>query len=73
MVAHVPGLQVVFPATPYDAKGSMATAPERTLQLHPKPELIITVHNPAIVDLPSQVITHTRRPAKTSKTGKDLT
>jgi 2-oxoisovalerate dehydrogenase E1 component len=26
MVAHVPGLKVVFPATPYDAKGLMASA-----------------------------------------------
>ncbi len=26
MVAHIPGLKVVFPATPYDAKGMMATA-----------------------------------------------
>lgn len=26
MTAHVPGLQVVFPATPYDAKGLMASA-----------------------------------------------
>jgi 2-oxoisovalerate dehydrogenase E1 component len=26
LCAHVPGLKVVFPATPYDAKGMMATA-----------------------------------------------
>lgn len=26
MVAHIPGLKVVFPATPYDAKGLMASA-----------------------------------------------
>ncbi|MCE5325133.1 MAG: hypothetical protein LLG01_01840 [Planctomycetaceae bacterium] len=26
MVAHIPGLKVVFPATPYDAKGMMYTA-----------------------------------------------
>jgi 2-oxoisovalerate dehydrogenase E1 component len=26
MTAHIPGLQVVFPATPYDAKGLMASA-----------------------------------------------
>ena len=26
MVAHIPGLKVVFPATPYDAKGLMNAA-----------------------------------------------
>jgi 2-oxoisovalerate dehydrogenase E1 component len=26
LCAHIPGLKVVFPATPYDAKGMMATA-----------------------------------------------
>lgn len=30
MVAHIPGLKVVFPATPYDAKGLMASALQGT-------------------------------------------
>ncbi|MEA1886825.1 MAG: thiamine pyrophosphate-dependent enzyme [Bacteroidota bacterium] len=30
LVAHIPGLQVVFPATPYDAKGLMNTALQGT-------------------------------------------
>ena len=30
MVAHIPGLKVAFPATPYDAKGLMATALQGT-------------------------------------------
>ncbi len=30
MVAHIPGLKVVFPATPYDAKGLMNTALQGT-------------------------------------------
>jgi 2-oxoisovalerate dehydrogenase E1 component len=30
LVAHIPGLKVVFPATPYDAKGLMNSALQRT-------------------------------------------
>jgi 2-oxoisovalerate dehydrogenase E1 component len=30
LLAHIPGLKVVYPVTPYDAKGMMNSAPEET-------------------------------------------
>jgi 2-oxoisovalerate dehydrogenase E1 component len=49
MVAHVPGLQVMFPATPYDAKGMLNLALSGTdpvvffesQRLYPEPEVLV--------------------------------
>lgn len=50
MVAHIPGLQVMFPATPYDAKGMLNLALRGTdpvvffesQRLYPEPEILVT-------------------------------
>lgn len=50
IVAHIPGLQVMFPATPYDAKGMLnlalcGTDPVIFLEsqrLYPEPEVLVT-------------------------------
>jgi 2-oxoisovalerate dehydrogenase E1 component len=49
MVAHIPGLQVMFPATPYDAKGMLNLALRGTdpvvffesQRLYPEPEILV--------------------------------
>jgi 2-oxoisovalerate dehydrogenase E1 component len=50
LVAHIPGLQIMFPATPYDAKGMLNLALRGTdpviffesQRLYPEPEVLIT-------------------------------
>jgi 2-oxoisovalerate dehydrogenase E1 component len=50
LVAHIPGLQVMFPATPYDAKGMLNLALRGTdpvlffesQRLYPEPEILVT-------------------------------
>jgi len=50
LVAHIPGLKVYFPATPYDAKGMLNTALRGTdpviffesQRLYPEPETVVT-------------------------------
>lgn len=50
IVAHIPGLQVMFPATPYDAKGMLNLALRGTdpvvffesQRLYPEPETVVT-------------------------------
>lgn len=49
IVAHIPGLQVMFPATPYDAKGMLTLALRGTdpviffesQRLYPEPEILV--------------------------------
>ena len=49
IVAHIPGLQVMFPATPYDAKGMLNLALRGTdpviffesQRLYPEPEILV--------------------------------
>ena len=55
MVAHIPGLKVFFPATPYDAKGMLNLALRGTdpvvffesQRLYPRPEILVEGGVPA--------------------------
>lgn len=75
LVGHVPGLRVVYPATPYDAKGLMASALSGT-------DPVIFFESQALYDRPETFRTegvphrHYRVPlgeAEVKRTGSDLT
>jgi pyruvate dehydrogenase E1 component beta subunit len=68
--AHVPGLKVVMPATPYDAKGLLKTAIR-----HPDPVLFIehTKLYPTRGEVPTGEYTIPFGQAEVKRQGKDLT